>query len=107
MSNIETTTENTIDNCHFVSERLWTDTRVWEVINRTPHTMTLRSTRRTGVQTVDMRCDEGAYGTRPVISEVEPNPNGHTITVRRRKDGGFGSYRPITGTPTEWTDYRY
>jgi hypothetical protein len=103
---------DTIDTCRFVSELLYTDTRVWEVVKRTAATMTLRSTLRTDDTAPVEGMDPGAYGLRVMRTRVEPNPAGETIVVRRRKDGGFaiGSnrrLRAINGTPYEVTDYRY
>lgn len=101
-----------IDTCRFVSELLWTDTRVWEVVKRTNATMTLRSTKHTDRSEPDMACDPGAYGTRVVRIEVESDKHGHTVTVRRRRGnhfaiGGGRSLRPVTGTPYARVDYRY
>lgn len=94
----------------FVRETLVTDTRVWEVIKRTPKTITIRSTQRTGEI---VRSDNDGSGYPVNYEVVAPDPDGRVKTVRLRKDGTYRTYqggkalRPVEGTPTERTDYRF
>jgi hypothetical protein len=101
----------TVRNAEFVYEVLFTDTRVYEVIARTPKTITVRSTRETGNRRTDESCDKGAYGLSVVWVEQEPDPDGFVCTVRERKDGtyrvGSNPLRPVLGTPERRVDYRY
>lgn len=99
----------------FVAERLVTDTKVWEVIRTTEHTMVIRTTQATGRPTADTRTDPGAHGLQVMWQPVEPDPTGVTKTVRRNKHGGFAVYgnglraAPTNeqGQPVGRIDYRF
>lgn len=97
----------------FVSYTLVTDTQVYEVVKRTPHTATLRRT-RPGENLRSENRDGNPY---PVVhTEAVSDPTGPTQVVRRRKDGTFRiadwsrPLRPATeidGKPVTRTDYRF
>ena len=100
----------------FLTELLVTDTRTYEVIARTPKTITVRTTRPTGEKWSENR-DGNPYPC--VWHVVGPDENGHTYTLRLRKDGtyrmgqGANPLRPAKtydtsgGLPAEFTDYRF
>lgn len=108
-SNNERTTVQVGD---FISQKLYTDTCVWEVVKTTEKTITLRSTKLG--QVIRKECVSGhPY---PVVHfAVEPDPNGHVKVLRERtsvRPGYFAIYPgdPVTvvqGEPTAIVDYRY
>jgi hypothetical protein len=102
----------TLTTGQFLSELLWTDTKVWEVIRTTDKTLTLRST----VKGATVRSDD--YGSPYPVewAEVVSDPHGYVTTVRRRKDGTYRIGRSgramvaapqIDGKPVSRTDYRF
>ena len=100
----------------FVAERLYTDTKVWEVVavSKSGTTLTLRDTRRTGERELDRACDHSADGAYGVYRHfVESDEHGREVTVRRRKHGGFavgregGSISKLNGRAAERVDWRY
>lgn len=96
----------------YATARLYTDTITFDVLDSTAKTVTVRRRVSTGKGTPDMRCDEGAYGIRPMIFETESVPSGERKVYRMRKDGTFrlgnsyGVFRFSDTPPTEWVDYR-
>ena len=108
--NTQASTQLTPSVGDFLSEKLWTDTVVYEVVGLTRCTIKVR------------RCARGEvvkhenYGGNPypcIWREALPNPEAGVLTVRRRKDGTFrrgtNPLRPahmIDGKPVDYTDYR-
>lgn len=103
----------------FITEDLWSDTLIWEVIKVTAKTITVRRTKQGEIAHI-----ESADGCPwPKIWYVaEPDPNGHVRTLRERKGpngkgghysfdghGRRGTYpaREIDGRPVKLTDMRY
>lgn len=108
-----TDTTPTHETALYATARLYTDTITFDVLDSTAKTVTVRRRRKAdGPGTPDMRCDEGAYGLRPMIFETESVPSGERKVYRMRKDGTFrlgNSYGVLRFTdtpPTEWVDYR-
>jgi len=106
----------TLETAQFLTETLVTDTLCWEVIARTPKTMTIRRTMNdpNSGPVRDTRVDGGTDPqAMPVMWEAQvPNPNGAVVTVRLRKDGTFRTGRsanPLrpTANPQRRIDYRF
>lgn len=97
----------------FVSETLWTDTRVYTVVKRTAKTITVRPCLR-GAR---VKRDNPGGNPWPVDWDAAhaSDDDSHDRTLRLRKDGTYRSgpggrpFRPATridGVPCFYTDYR-
>jgi hypothetical protein len=96
----------------FVAETLYTDSRVYEIVKRTPRTLTLRHTAQGPI----LRREDWSGGGYPQVwHEAVSDFRGGTFVVRLRKDGTYRtgtSSRPlrpaqyIDGKPVDFTDYR-
>ena len=105
---------NDIANSRFLSQLLVTDTMVYEVIGRSPKTLTLRTTG--SGDKLDSRDNGSPY---PVVySEAISDESGRVFVVRLRKDGTYrvGNYcganplRPakmVDGKPVTTIDYSF
>lgn len=103
----------------FITEDLWSDTLIWEVIKVTAKTITVRRT-KTG-ELVHQEHVDGNPWPKSWYA-VESDPEGYVRTLRERKGpngkgghysfdghGRRGTYpaREIDGRPVKLTDYRY
>jgi hypothetical protein len=101
----------------FLSELLYTDTLIWEVVATTAKTITIRGTRRTAKE---KRSDNGS--PYPIVyREVVSDPNRLTKVLKLRKDGTFRTGRGMNAlrlapkmdfgsgieSPYDKTDYSY
>lgn len=92
--------------------RLYTDTRAAVVTKVSPSGKTITVHR---VETTDMvadeRCDEGAYGARPMRADgiLDKIIEGSGQTFRQSKHGEWrnGSTRLRLGSSVTWVDYRF
>lgn len=96
----------------YVSQTLYTDTAVWEVIKTTAKTITLRST-KPGRIVKKEHVDGHPY---PLVHySVEPHPEGEVKVLRERTSVRPGYFAftfgypvsVIQGEPTKMVDYRY
>lgn len=96
----------------FAEEILVTDSRVLQVVRATRATITVRTTKR-GENVADEFI--GGNPLPVTYNAVVPDPDGHTRTLRMRKDGTFRTMRggnPLTpaatreGRTVTRTDYR-
>lgn len=96
----------------FVHELLWTDTVVWEVVRKTPHTLRLR---RCAQGEPQLTVADGDDAPRTWY-RVHPDEDGFQVTVRRRKHGEYrvgkhgNPIRPcpmLYDVPVRYVDYRY
>jgi len=94
----------------YLVETLYTDTVVWEIVDRTEKTLTIRSTRDGAV----VSRDTSSGSPYPVVHiEALPDPNGRTRVVRLRKDGtyrvgGGSALRAVKNSVAlRRVDYRY
>lgn len=93
----------------YLVEPLYTDTRIWEIVARTPKTLTIRPCSDGEVVASEHR-DGNPF---PVVHvEAVPNESASTRTVRLRKDGTYAvaggrPLRAVTGRPARRIDYRY
>ncbi len=101
------TTETT-----FVTETLVTDTVTYEIIKRTPKTITVRTTITGDV----LKSQDPGSGYPQVWCEAVGDPEGTLYTLRLRKDGTYrravwaNALRPATmidGKPVTYTDYSF
>lgn len=103
----------------FITEDLFSDTLIWEVIKVTAKTITAR---RCKTGEIVHREDRNNNGWPQVYKEALPDEDGTVKTLRERKgprgkgghysfdrDGRRGTYpaREIDGRPVKLTDYRY
>ena len=103
----------------FLTEDLFSDTLVWEVIKTTAKTITVRRCKKGEIV---HREDRNGNGWPQIYKEALPDENGTVKTLRERKrkngkgghysfdrDGRRGTYpaRKIEGKPVFLTDYRY
>ena len=101
----------------FLSELLYTDTLIWEVVATTAKTITIRGTRRT-----DKAKSSDNGSPYPIVyCEVGSDPTRETKVVKLRKDGTFRTGRGMNPlypapkmdfgsgikTPYDKTDYSY
>lgn len=104
-----TTTTPDMDEARYCTERLYTDTRCWEIVARTPKTITVRPTQDVGEPRSENR-DGNPYPC--VYYPQGPNPEAPTYVLRQRKDGTYrfgdgGSPLRPTDRPETFIDYRY
>lgn len=106
------TTPQITPDTQFLSELLWTDTIVWEIVKRTVKTITVRSTMTGEVLSRENR-DGNPYPC--VFSEALSDPEGIVHVLRLRQDGTYrmgASGKPmrpaqmIDGKPVRFADYR-
>lgn len=104
------------NDTRFVAALLVTDTLVYEIVKRTPQTLTLRRTKDGAHRERDTLVDGGTDPDAPPViwTEQVPDPDGRTQLVRLRKDGTFRLYgnplrrcTEINGMPVRRTDYRF
>lgn len=96
----------------FVTETLYTDTRTYEIIGRTPKTLKIR-TMQDGAKV--KRVDDGS-GYPQVWTTQESDEDGRVYVVRLNKRGEYhvnasrNRLRPATmidGKPVRYQDYRF
>ena len=96
----------------FVCEPLMNDTRIYQVIRMTAHTITVRKT----LQGRLVRSDDNGSPYPSCWYAADPDPFGHTMTLRRRKNTGRFEWRKglpvrhaprIDGVPVKFVDNRY
>ena len=100
----------------FITQDLYSDTLIWEVIKTTDKTITVRRCKNGEIV---HREDRNGNGWPQVYTEALPDEDGTVKTLRERKgkrghysfdrDGRRGTYpaREIDGRPVKLTDYRY